>query len=235
MQMNLVRGILTQPLFSARDNGDGFPAYVRSAERARMDVNDWIEANLGWVPALPVLEELVFPLITETSNVCEVGVGTGRWSRHILAKIPHGKMLLVDRSEWITDFVSNYFRTKRNVRAIRGDGVSITGAEPEWAELVFSQGMFITLKLGHILSYLRSFARTLKPGGAAVFDFIDPETPGGWEFLMRESVRAHDVFTYHTARSVEKCARNCGFEVIGTTLVGKSTYMSLRKAGGVLA
>ena len=235
MQMSLARGIFTQPLFAARDNGDGFPAYVRSAERARMDVNDWIEANLGWMPALPVLEEIVFPLITETSNVCEVGVGTGRWTRHILKRIPHGKMLLVDRSEWIVDFLSDYFRDKRNVRTVRGDGISVTGAEPGWADLVFSQGLFITLKLGHTLTYLRSFARTLKPGGAAVFDFIDPETPGGWEFLMRESSRAHDVFTYHSARSIEKCAQNAGFCVIGTTIVGKSTYMSLRKAGDVLA
>ena len=233
--MNLVRGILTQPLFAPRDNGDGFPAYVRAAERARMDVNDWIEANLGWVPALPVLEELVFPLLTDTTNVCEIGVGTGRWSRHILKKIPHGKMLLVDRSEWITEFLTTYFRENRNVRAVRGDGFSVTGAELDWAHMVFSQGLFITLKLGHILTYLRSFARALKPGGVAIFDFIDPETPGGWQFLMRESERAHDVFTYHSARSVEKCAQNAGFCVTGTRLIGKSTYMTLRKGGGVFA
>ena len=235
MQMNLVRGIFTQPLFAHRDDGDGFPAYVRSAERVRMDVNDWIEANLGWVPALPVLEELVFPLLTDTSSVCEVGVGTGRWSRHILTKIPHGKMLLVDKSEWITDFLTDYFRGERNVHVVRGDGFSVPGSESEWADIVFSQGMFITLKLGHILTYLRSFARALKPRGAAIFDFIDPETPGGWSFLMRESERAHDVFTYHTARSVEKCAHNAGFCVTDTRVVGKSTYMTLRKAGGVFA
>lgn len=235
MQMNLVRGIFTQPLFAASDNGDGFPAYVRSAERARMDVNDWIEANLGWVPALPVLQELVFPLLNESSNVCEVGVGTGRWSRHIIKKIPHGKMILIDRSEWITEFLTDYFRGERNVHAVHGDGVSLNGVELGWADLVFSQGMFITLKLGHIVTYLRSFARALKPGGAAVFDFIDPETPGGWEFLMRESERAHDVFTYHTARSVEMCAQNAGFCVREIRLVGKSTYMIVRKGGGVFA
>jgi ubiquinone/menaquinone biosynthesis C-methylase UbiE len=227
--MNIVRGLIAQPLFAARDNGDGFPDYLRAAERAGVDVNDWIEAHLGWVPALPVLQELVFPLLTENSAVCEVGVGTGRWSRHIVERIPHGKMLLVDRSPWVTEFLRGYFSGRSNVRSVTGNGVSIAGADASWADLVFSQGLFITLKLGHILTYLRSCSRTLKYGGAAVFDFVDAETPGGWEFLLRESSRAHDVFTYHSLSVVMKCCEEAGLHVEKVKAVGKSTYLIARK------
>ena len=225
----LVREFLSQPLFLSRDNGDGFPSYLRAAQRERMDVNDWIESRLGWLPALPILEDIVFPLLTDSSNVCEVGVGTGRWSRHIVEKIPNGSLLLVDKSEWVTDFLRGYFRRRRNVKAVLGNGVSIPVREMEWADLVFSQGMFITLKLGHVFTYLKAFARLVKPSGVVVFDFVDPQTPEGWQFLLRESARAHDVFTYHALSVIEKCCDHAGFKVEAVSLKGKSTYVVARK------
>lgn len=230
--MNLVPGILSPALFAPRDNGDGFPTYVAAAAREGKDVNDWIEARLGWVPALPVLEQHVFPFIVERARICEVGVGTGRWSRHIAARIPDGQLLLVDRSPWIVAFLRNYFKQNRNVKSVIGDGVTIP-AEAQWADMIFSQGMFITLKLGHILAYLRNFSRTLKLGGLAIFDFVDPQTPEGWQFLLRESARAHDVFTYHTTDVIRSCCEQAGLTVDDVSLVGKSTYIRARKTGQI--
>ena len=227
---SLLRGALPHPLMASGDNGDGFPGYVERAAADGIDVNDWIERELHWTPALPVLAELVFPLITPASVVCEVGVGTGRWSRHLLTRVPEGRLVLVDRSQWVVGFVRDYFRTSQNVRAIACQGgASLPFDDSSWADLFFSQGLFITMKLGHIRCYLNEFARALKKGGHAVFDFIDPSTPMGWEFLERESVRAHDVFTYHSAAHIEGCCNAAGLHVEKFESIGKSTYVVARK------
>ena len=211
------------------DDGDGFPRYVEAAARAHLDVNDWIELNLKWVPALPVLEELVFPYLAPNSIVCEVGVGTGRWSRHIAARIPHGRLALVDKSPWIVSFLQHYFTAERNVDVALCDGVRLPFSESGWADVVFSQGMFITLKLGHVFRYLKEFSHALKPGGVVIVDFIDPETERGWDFLEGESERAHDVFAFHSLAAISKACNRAGLSILGAKVVGKSTYLAAQK------
>lgn len=224
-----LRSILA-PALSLRDNGDGFPAYVAAAARKKIDVNDWIEQELGWIPALPVLEDLVFPLLRSESVVCEVGVGTGRWSRHIVTRIPDGRLVLVDRSDWIIGYLRAHFRSFSNISAIRCDGGAVLPfRESGWADLFFSQGLFITMKLGHIAEYLSEFSRCLSPGGHAVFDFIDPGTPSGWEFLKRQSRGSYDVFAYHAYEHVARCCEEASLTVARRVDIGKSTYIVAQK------
>lgn len=229
-----------QPLARLRDavapglsrppkNGDGFPAYARHAAALNVDVNDWIEGNLGWVPALPILEDMIFPLLSPTAHVCEVGVGTGRWSRHIADRIPAGRLILADRTPWEANFLRSYFADRPNVEVVLCDGVRLPLIQDGWADLFFSQGMFVALKLGHLYVYVCEFARCLKPGGWVVFDFIDPETPDGWAFLLKEAPGSPLVFTYHSLSSVVKCFHAAGLELEGTKIIGKSTYVIGRK------
>lgn len=194
-----------------------------------MDPNDWIERELGWLPALPILEQLVYPAIRRDSVICEVGTGTGRWSRHLASAVPEGELVLVDRSRWVVKFLKKYFAGRENIRPVRGDGASLPFPTGGWADVVFSQGLFITLALGHCARYVSEFSRILKPGGIAIFDFIDPETDAGWEFLEREAERAFDVFAYHTRPVMTKVLNDNGFEVQRAEIFGKSTYFVCRK------
>lgn len=230
MYSGIVNRLLDRAFVRVADTGDGFPAYHAAARRVGVDVNDWIERELGWMPALPILEQLVFPLLSSDFVVCEVGVGTGRWSRHIAPRIPNGELVLVDKSQWIVNFLTDYFRGHSNVRAVVCDGASLPFDKNEWMDMVFSQGLFITLKLGHIHRYLLDFARALKIGGYAVFDFIDPGTEEGWAFMEREYAAAYDVFTYNSRAAVAKCCNAAGLEVLRSREIGKSTYFVTRKA-----
>lgn len=229
----IVRGVVASRfpwLFGlAGDNGDGYPAYVHAARTARMDPNDWEERELGWLPALPILEELVYPVVRRDFVICEVGTGTGRWSRHLASLFPEGELVLVDRSRWVINFLKGYFAGQAHVRAIRGNGASLPFHRGNWADVVFSQGLFITLTLGHCARYVSEFARVLKPGGLAVFDFIDPETAAGWEFLEREAERASDMFAYHTRPVMTHVLNDHGLEVERAEVFGKSTYVVCRK------
>src|SRR5690242_6129964 len=90
----------------ADDKSEGFEGYVRQAKEAGIDVNDWQEQALGWVPALPALERIVFPSLQSDWQVIEIGPGTGRFSRFLAARLNRGGGLhLVDHSPWLVDFL----------------------------------------------------------------------------------------------------------------------------------
>src|SRR5258708_22262476 len=89
---------------------EGFPGCVEAARRLGLDVNDYEEAQLGWYPAQELLEATAFGHLRTDSVVCEIGPGTGRFSRFIVPRIPHGQLHLVDHSAWMVRFLADYFR-----------------------------------------------------------------------------------------------------------------------------
>ena len=183
-------------------NAEGFPSYLRKAQTAHMDVNDWIEQELGWLPALPILEQTTFSYLTDNSVVAELGVGTGRWSRHLVKRLPHGEIHLVDHSAWIIKFLQDYFQGNPRVHCHLGNGFKVPFEREAWIDLIFSQGLFIELKLGQILLYAQEFYRMVKPGGRCVFDFIDITRREGWNYLETESASGHSTFTYYTLDTI---------------------------------
>lgn len=55
------------------DTAEGFPDYLKEAQKLGMDVNDYEEKQLGWLEALPILEEFVFPYLNSNALVYEIG------------------------------------------------------------------------------------------------------------------------------------------------------------------
>jgi SAM-dependent methyltransferase len=210
---------------------EGFPGYLEAARRLGMDVNDYEESQLGWHPALPLLEATAFPHLRENSIVCEVGPGTGRFSRYILPRIPRGELVLVDHSAWMVRFLRAYFRNERNVQVYLSDGHSIPLDRSGWADVVFVAGTIIALTLGTIEGYAREFARALKPGGVVIFDYLDPTTEGGWSWLHVEGRRLPDVYTYHTPEVIDRVFSEAGFEGFERQQLSKSTYFTARRVG----
>jgi hypothetical protein len=95
----------------AKDSkNEGFDKWLKLANKSGMDINDWLEGRLGWKSALPVLDQVLFPYLSQKSVVCEIGPGSGRQSRHIATKIGEGGRCIW----WITlrgvaDFSDNIF------------------------------------------------------------------------------------------------------------------------------
>lgn len=205
---------------------EGFAGYLEAAASAGMDVNDYEEQCLGWRLPLPTLEELVFPLLTQQSTVCEIGPGTGRWSRHIARRVPHGELHLVDPSPWMIRFLSRYFNASSNISAHVNDGQSLPFADRSgWLDLVFSANTFVELKLGVIWLYARECARALKPGGYVVVDYIDPSTPEGWHHLVTQSRDMASVYTFHAPQMIDRVFNEAGLSIQRRHQVGKSTFV----------
>lgn len=207
---------------------EGFPGYLREADKLGMDVNDWIEERLGWWKALPILEQTTFPYLRDDSIVCELGVGTGRWSRHIAAKLVSGELHLCDRSTWIVNFLEKYFQSNPRVHVHLSDGCHLPLPDNS-VDLIFSEGTFIELKLGLFYLYSREFFRTLRSGGYAIFDYIDIDTIEGWNYLQTQSKQYWGCFTYHTAEVVDRVFSSADFEIIKRHQIDKSTYLVVRK------
>lgn len=204
---------------------EGFPGYLAEARRLGLDVNDYEEQRLGWRLPRPTLDEVLLPYLDETSRVCEIGPGTGRWSRHILEHLPRGELHLVDASPWMVRFLADYFRHAPSVRAHLGDGQSLPFEASGWLDAVFSANTLVELKLGVIYLYLRDCARVLKPGGHVVVDYIDPTTVEGWEHLVTQPADLAGVYTFHAPEVIDRVFATAGLRVERRHQVGKSTFV----------
>jgi ubiquinone/menaquinone biosynthesis C-methylase UbiE len=211
---------------------EGFPGYLEAAHSLGVDVNDYEEQQLGWYPADSLLQATLYPHLHQDSVVCEVGPGTGRFSRYIVPRIPRGQLHLVDHSPWMVRFLRGYFREASNVVVHLGDGQSLPMPNRAWLDVVFVAGTIIALKLGTIQRYADEFARVLRPGGMLVFDYLDPTTDDGWAHLHTEGRRLADVYTYHAPEVIDRVFAEAGFQNFERQQLSKSTYFSARKAGG---
>jgi ubiquinone/menaquinone biosynthesis C-methylase UbiE len=208
---------------------EGFAGYLGAASAAGMDVNDYEEQCLGWRLPLPTLEAIVMPYLTKDAAVCEIGPGTGRWSRHIANRIPGGELHLVDPSPWMVRFLDRYFDNRPNVKAHLNDGQSLPFERDGWLDMIFSANTFVELKLGVIWLYVRDFARVLKSDGYVVVDYVDPTTPEGWEHLMTQPTEMAPVYTFHAPEAIDRVFAKAGLAIERRYQVGKSTFVVARR------
>src|ERR687883_692434 len=70
--------------------------------------------------------EVVFPHLRPEGQdvVVELGPGTGRFSRHLAARLTDGELRLVDHSPFVVDFLRRYFRANPRVSVHLNDGAS---------------------------------------------------------------------------------------------------------------
>jgi ubiquinone/menaquinone biosynthesis C-methylase UbiE len=199
---------------------EGFPEYLIRARKTGMDVNDWEEQVLGWSAALPILEQTVFPYLKDNSIVCNLGVGTGRWARHVAPRLFAGELHLVDHSLWTVNFAREYFGAYPNVHTHLNNGFCLPFPEYMRLDLIFSFGTFIELQLGVFYLYSREIFRFLKPGGYCVIHYLDVTAPGGWHWLETSSNELYaNCYTYHSREVVERVFSSVGFEVISSSQI----------------
>ena len=227
-----VKKIPSNKISKGKKLAEGFPAYLQEAENAGIDVNDYINSKLG-NPAND-LDIILRRELTEIKNpvICELGVGTGRWTREIISLIKNNsnwKIFLVDHSDWIIEFLKAYFKNDKNVLPMLNNGSTLPFPERDFLDMIFCQGMFIELKLSNIVSYADEFNRTLKKNGIAVFNYIDLNTENGWNHLMKQSKIPASCFTYYTTKTIDTIFSNAGFMKFKSVLLGNSTYAYFRK------
>lgn len=224
-----------QPTEAGADAKDeGFSGYLAEADRLGMDLNDYLEKKAGWGDCLHLLEPSTFPYFSPEAVILELGPGSGRWSRHLAARLTSGVLHLVDNSPWKVDFLREYFGPDGRVQVHLNDGFALTEFADESVDLVCSYGTFIYFQLGQIYRYAQEFLRVLRPGGHVVLDFIDIDTDTGWQWLLEHSDEHRaDCFTYHTAEVIEHLFQFVGFDiVVSRDYLEDFNFIVLRKPTG---
>jgi len=200
-----------------------FESYLEKAAEANQDINDWLELSLGWENISPVLESLVYPRIKRNCTIFEIGPGTGRHTRKLLR--PETKRIyLIDNCPLTRDFLERYFSSEERVVVLDQPAPYSLGGEGEKADLVFSNGTFIALKLGEISEYAKSISTILKPGGFFIFDYISLSRDEGWDYLFSRNADLASCYTYYPREAIEKTLLTYGLAVVEGMPFEKSWY-----------
>ncbi len=189
--------------------------WVAESERQGMAVNDFIEKDQR-KPALDELQRLVYPRIAPDSTVCELGPGTGVYTRHLNEYLGGGQLHVVDSDPDAIDFLRRHLPKKPGTRLYRNSGTELPLDTDGGIDLVFCASMFTGGNLSYFHRYTQEFARVLRPGGHCVFDYFDIATDAGWGVLTRNMARERPIFayTYHTADTVDRVLRLHGLEPV---------------------
>lgn len=207
------------------------PEWVDEAQAEGMAVNDFIEKDHR-KPASAELEKLVFPHISADSIVCELGPGTGVYTRHISKVVTAGEFHVVDSDPSAIDFLRKHLPKNPSVRLHHNSGTALPFDTGSWVDLAFCANMFTGGNLSYFYRYIQEFARVLKPGGRCVFDYFDIATEAGWDVLTKNMARQQPIYayTYHATATVDKVLASLGFEVLDRfpTIRG-SMFVAARK------
>ncbi len=212
---------------------EGFPGWLKNADEAGMDVNDYICSKMG--SPVPTLEMFVFPYLRgiREPEFVEIGIGTGRWSRDIaneLRKNSKWKLYLIDHSPWIVNFLSNYFQNEKNIIPLLNDGNTIPIDKDNSIDIAFSNGTFIEFSLQTIYAFSREFKRIVKKNGYAIFNYIDADSDVGFTHMTGQAKMKNSCFTYHSAGTIDRILNDAGFDLIKREVLGNSTYVVFRKS-----
>jgi ubiquinone/menaquinone biosynthesis C-methylase UbiE len=196
-----------------------------------MAVNDFIEKDQG-KPARTELEQLVFPRIDKRSVVCELGPGTGVYTRYISEAVTGGEFHVVDSDPNAIAFLRKHLPPNPAVRLHRNSGTELPLDRGAFVDLVFCASMFTGGNLSYFYRYVQEFRRVLKPGGWAVFDYFDVATAAGWTVLQKNMARTKPIFAYayHATPTVDRMLDELGFDLVDRfpTMRG-SVFVSARK------
>lgn len=194
---------------------EGFADYLRSAQAAGMDINDWLEGE-GWTVDPHQLERTTIRWMRPSSWVLELGPGSGRFSRQIVRYLTNGQLHLVDHSPWKVNFLRRYFEADPRIHVHLNDGTNLPPAmEAESMDLICAYSTFTYLRLGQIFHYAREFYRVLKPGGTCMFDYQDISSEAGWHWLEKYSDSVYaGCFSYFTPHMLERVFQAAGMDPV---------------------
>lgn len=188
--------------------------WVAESGLSGMAVNDYIEKDQR-KPARQELERLVFSRVSPQATLCELGPGTGVYTRYLNDYVDGGRLHVVDADPSAVDFLRRHLPRKAGTELHCNSGTSLPIEADGSVDLVFCASMFTGGNLSYFYRYLQEFERVLKPGGWAVFDYHDVATEAGWQSLLRNMRRRQPIFAYayHATDTVDRVLQHLGLEV----------------------
>jgi ubiquinone/menaquinone biosynthesis C-methylase UbiE len=168
--------------------------------------------------AVFVYEHFIQPYVTDTSDILEVGAGSGRMTQHLLRE--YRSLICTDVSEEMLGWLHRRLGKRPGVRLLRTGGVDLDGVTSEAIDFVFSWATFIRLRPHDVYSYLVEIARVLRPGGIGVLHHANTLSDLGWRQFIADMpknllMRCDPLsFSVMTPQLMEKFVSEAGLQVI---------------------
>ncbi len=184
-----------------------FKRWIADAKRNGQDPNDIGDRDWGSDLLDVGLQSHYRPHRDWT--VLEMGPGTGRLTRHLIGKCE--KLVLVDTSNAVVQWLDGYLRGKGSFEAYQIDGPRFPVAA-HTADAVFAHGVVEHLPAEELYWYLHEFRRVLKPTGIAVFNFNNLASHQGAELITaRYQPLTRISFRLHMPETIQRLAKLAGF------------------------
>ena len=196
-----------------------FVRCLETAKKQGRDPNDVLDEVWSGTPSLPWIEKFVFPHFKEGYAVCEIGPGSGRFTRHLVNRA--SQLYLFDYSSYACGFLHKYFHGKGNVSIFHCADNRLHELSDDSVDLFFSMATFVHIEIEPFLSYLREAYRVLRPQRYAILEYASMTTPGGLEFF-KGSVPTHygpSIFRFHHPEKIRAIATDIGFEIANETII----------------
>ncbi len=228
MGIRLVPATVTPSAWDA-----SFRRWIRQAQASGRDPNDVADQEWDGEQLKAALERLVFPHLSPQATVLELGPGSGRVTRHLIARCHN--MILLDSSRFVCRFLSGYLKGKGNFRCHHIHGPQMPMVAAASVDAGVAIGVFEHLDVEDTLWFLEEFFRVLKPGGIVVFDFDNGTSAGGLSWLRqtRGAPGERSVFRFYHPEQMRALAQSAGFEVAALESDGsRDALIQLRKPRG---
>ena len=154
------------------------PAMLQGAKREGVDVNDYIEQRVGWpgfqAQAAAYVDHLAAAgaLGDETAGVVEIGAGSGRHVRAVLARRPGVEYAAYEPDPlWRAHLARTY-----GIRAAEATGESLSATPDASVSLVHAHAVMVYVPFLTAVAYFNEAARVLRPGGYFSFNAHTEDT-----------------------------------------------------------
>ncbi len=134
------------------------------------ETHDWSRLGEEWTPSQEwkeaILNELLRPHIPAGSCVLEIGPGAGRWTEYLIPLA--SRLILVDITPACIALCRARFASESHIEYHVNDGRTLPFVSAASVDAIWSFDTFVHIEPRDIHSYVREFARVLRPGGVAV-------------------------------------------------------------------
>jgi SAM-dependent methyltransferase len=188
-----------------------FTRWIAEARATGADPND-VGDREWWTDRLDHALHAYYIPAAEGARVVELGPGSGRLTRHLIAVAEH--LTLLDLSRFVCEWIDEYLAGHENYEVHQIAGAEARIVPSGSADAVFAHGVMEHLDLDQIYWFFREFQRILVPGGRVVFNFDNATSRGGIDHLATSSSpQTRSVFRFHAPAAIAALAEASGFDV----------------------
>jgi SAM-dependent methyltransferase len=207
-------GVEVVPFVAAKPWDSHFQRWIAEAEATAKDPNEVGDLEWSNDPLKEALETHYLPYIRGESVVLELGPGTGRVTRHIIAHCR--EMILADYSAFVCRWLAEYLKGKGRFRIYQIDRPLLLMLGEGSVDVIIANGVFEHIDIDDLFCFLEEFRRVLKPGGVISFNFDNIMTQDGimWFKKFRREPGTPCIFRFYHPDVLRMLAEEVGLRVL---------------------